>query len=318
MKKKFNFIVFMVLMFMITFITPVWGAEGDCEQIASATYKCENRMQYLCLGNKWAFERNCTADETCMDIEATEIFAGSMCSKRTSGECSPGDSKCEGGKQYQCEENGWWNSGEECETKMCIPDNSRCAYSDEVQTIIDGTFYNPLCEQEEGKKEAFKCENGKQFICRNNRWVYQKDCKENESCYSFKSEEIYTGSICYLDTYTPPENDDGSPFGSGYQYSRDESNFIPDYPVGVDFNFKNATVGGIVTKLLDYVFVIAGLILLVMLVMGGLGLMTAAGNPDKMKEGYGKITNALIGFLIIVISYFVVQLVETILRIKIL
>lgn len=96
---------------------------------------------------------------------------------------------------------------------------------------------------------------------------------------------------------------------------------IPDYPTdptGVNFRFKNATVGSIVSELLNYVFVIAGLILLVMLVMGGLGLMTAAGNPDKMKAGYGKITNALIGFLIIFISYFVVQLVETILGIGIL
>lgn len=104
--------------------------------------------------------------------------------------------------------------------------------------------------------------------------------------------------------------------GRGGKFGDIKIAVIPNYPDG--FVFKDSTVGGVVSALLPYVYVIAGLILLVMLVMGGLGLMTAAGNPDKMKAGYGKITNALIGFLIIFISYFVVQLVETILDIGIL
>ena len=91
---------------------------------------------------------------------------------------------------------------------------------------------------------------------------------------------------------------------------------IPNYPDG--FIFKDSKVGDVFSALLPYVYVIAGIILLVMLIMGGLELMTAAGNPDKMKAGYGKITNALIGFLIIFVSYFIVQLLEMILGIKIL
>lgn len=83
------------------------------------------------------------------------------------------------------------------------------------------------------------------------------------------------------------------------------------------FKFANKNIADIFNDLLPYIYVFAGLILLVMLIMGGLGLMTAAGNADKMKAGYGKITNALIGFLIIFVSYFVVQLVELILGIKI-
>ena len=102
-----------------------------------------------------------------------------------------------------------------------------------------------------------------------------------------------------------------------------EDAVIPSYEgTGFKYSFygleSDKKIGNIFSDLLPYIYVIAGLILLVMLVMGGLGLMTAAGNPDKMKAGYGKITNALIGFLIIFVSYFVVQLVETILGIKIL
>ena len=55
-----------------------------------------------------------------------------------------------------------------------------------------------------------------------------------------------------------------------------------------------------------------------MLIMGGITLMTAAGDPAKSKAGYGKISAGLIGFLIIFVSYFVAQLIEVILGVKIL
>jgi len=80
--------------------------------------------------------------------------------------------------------------------------------------------------------------------------------------------------------------------------------------------FKNT--GAIFSKFLPIILVAAGLALLVMLITGGIGLMTSAGNPDKIKQSYGRITNALIGFLIIFISYALVQLVEIILGVNIL
>jgi Type IV secretion system pilin len=85
-----------------------------------------------------------------------------------------------------------------------------------------------------------------------------------------------------------------------------------------DFKLKNKTVGDILTGdggLLSYVFVIAGIVMLVMLVMGGIGLMTSGGNPDKTKASYSRIINALIGFLIIFVAYFVAQLIEVMLGI---
>lgn len=78
--------------------------------------------------------------------------------------------------------------------------------------------------------------------------------------------------------------------------------------------YKN--IGDIVNTILPYIFVIAGLILLGMLIMGGIGLMTSGGNPDKTKASYGRITHALIGFLIIFVAYFVAQLVQIMLGIN--
>jgi len=85
--------------------------------------------------------------------------------------------------------------------------------------------------------------------------------------------------------------------------------------VGSKFGWSLA---GVISKGLEYAYVFAGVALLVMLVMGGVGLMTAAGNPDKAKESYGKITGALIGFLIVFTSYFLVQIIEVVLGVEIL
>lgn len=82
-------------------------------------------------------------------------------------------------------------------------------------------------------------------------------------------------------------------------------------PIGKRYD----SIGEIISTLLPYIFVVAGLVLLVMLIMGGIGLMTSGGNPDKVKSNYGKITNALIGFLIIFVTYFVAQLVQVMLGI---
>ena len=78
------------------------------------------------------------------------------------------------------------------------------------------------------------------------------------------------------------------------------------------------SLGEVITEVLKYVYVFAGLGLLLMLISGGIGMMTAAGNPDQAKASYGKVTGALIGFLIVFVSYFVVQIVEVVLGVKIL
>jgi len=82
------------------------------------------------------------------------------------------------------------------------------------------------------------------------------------------------------------------------------------------FALKGKTIGDIINLLMPYIFVIAGLVLLFMLIMGGIQLMTSAGDPDKTKAGYGRITHALIGFVVIFIVYFVSQLVQVMLGVN--
>jgi hypothetical protein len=79
---------------------------------------------------------------------------------------------------------------------------------------------------------------------------------------------------------------------------------------------KFPDVGAIFSKLLPFIYVGAGLLLLVTLIMGGITLMTAAGDANKMKSGYGQLTAGLIGFIIIFVSFFIAQILQIVFDIK--
>lgn len=100
---------------------------------------------------------------------------------------------------------------------------------------------------------------------------------------------------------------------------------LPTYPTEVFntgkpgiVNVNSSDLGTLISSLFPYIFGFAGLALFMMLIWGGITLMTAAGDPAKSKSGYGKISAGLIGFLIIFVSYFVAQIVEVVLGVKIL
>lgn len=76
-------------------------------------------------------------------------------------------------------------------------------------------------------------------------------------------------------------------------------------------------VGDIITKVLPYIFGVAAFLLLIYLLIGGLQMMTSQGDPKAMQGAQGKITNALIGFIVVIISAIIVALLGKILNIRI-
>jgi len=78
-----------------------------------------------------------------------------------------------------------------------------------------------------------------------------------------------------------------------------------------------ATPADLISTIIPYLYVIAGLILFAFLIIGGFGYLTSGGDPEKIKAAGGKITHALIGFLIIFLSYWLVQILEIVLGIQI-
>lgn len=73
------------------------------------------------------------------------------------------------------------------------------------------------------------------------------------------------------------------------------------------FKFAGKKITDIISEFVPYIFTAAGFLLLIYLIYGGLQLMTSRGDPKAVGEAKGKITNALVGFLIVFISYWVVR-----------
>ena len=81
-------------------------------------------------------------------------------------------------------------------------------------------------------------------------------------------------------------------------------------------NWSN--IGNIVSSLLTYIFPIAGLLTFAYLLYGGFHLMIAQGDENGVKEAKAKITNAIIGFVIIFLAYWIVQALGIILGVQLL
>ena len=84
------------------------------------------------------------------------------------------------------------------------------------------------------------------------------------------------------------------------------------FPTGKMGTWSALTIGGIVSALLPYILVLAGLALLLMLIFGGFQLMTSAGDPKGMEAGKNRVMYAIIGFLIIFASFWLVQILQVV------
>jgi hypothetical protein len=89
-------------------------------------------------------------------------------------------------------------------------------------------------------------------------------------------------------------------------------------PANFKFVGSESTIGDIISQILPIIFTLAGLVLFIFLLIGGFGLLTSGGSPDKMKAAQGRITSAVIGFVIIFISYWLIRILEIVFGISIL
>lgn len=91
---------------------------------------------------------------------------------------------------------------------------------------------------------------------------------------------------------------------------------IGDLPLGNGTNLGEVyqEPATLVTIIIRNGLTIAGIILLILLVAGGFMMIAGAGSGDQKKAAAAKtmITDAVIGFLVIFASYFIIQIVEVI------
>jgi len=79
-----------------------------------------------------------------------------------------------------------------------------------------------------------------------------------------------------------------------------------------------STFGGIISRLLEFAFPLAGMILFVMIVVGGFQMLTGAAGQKGLEEGRKKVTTAILGFLLLFSAYWIAQLLELVFNIQIL
>jgi hypothetical protein len=78
------------------------------------------------------------------------------------------------------------------------------------------------------------------------------------------------------------------------------------------------TLGYLIGRVLPFIPVALGIVLLIMIIIGGLKVATAGDNEEAKKKGLSTITNALIGAGILLLALVIVALLEAIFKVKIL
>jgi hypothetical protein len=75
-----------------------------------------------------------------------------------------------------------------------------------------------------------------------------------------------------------------------------------------------SSLSPLVSVVISNAFVLAGIIAFILLIVGGFGIIAGAGSGDtkKMEQGKQAITGAAIGLIVIVGSFWIVQVIQTV------
>ena len=83
-------------------------------------------------------------------------------------------------------------------------------------------------------------------------------------------------------------------------------------------NFSGFTnLAGLIDNLIQLAFFVAGLAFLFSLLIGGVQWITASGDPKALDAAKGRITNAIIGLIIVVASFSIAIIIQSVLGINI-
>lgn len=85
-----------------------------------------------------------------------------------------------------------------------------------------------------------------------------------------------------------------------------------------DPNRTRESLALVVSRILTFAIAIIGLFFFVRLVSAGYGYLTNAGDQNKIQNASKELTNALIGLLLVISAFFIIQAIQTIFGINIL
>ena len=102
--------------------------------------------------------------------------------------------------------------------------------------------------------------------------------------------------------------------------------FLAEVDIGKTFTFQEGATaedsfkdfGSLITQWLPNVYVVAGIVLFFVALLGGFSIITNAGNQEKIQSGQKVLTSALIGFAILFGSYWIIQIIQVLTGVPIL
>lgn len=77
-------------------------------------------------------------------------------------------------------------------------------------------------------------------------------------------------------------------------------------------------VGDLINNIVPNLYIAGGLVIFIMIIMGGFTIISNAKDPHKIEEGTKTITSAIIGFVVLFASYWIIQIIQVVTGIRIL
>ncbi len=77
-------------------------------------------------------------------------------------------------------------------------------------------------------------------------------------------------------------------------------------------------VGSLINNVLPNVYIVGGLIIFFMIILGGFSIITSASDSHKLEEGKKTLTSAIIGLAVLFGSYWIIQLIQVVTGVPIL
>ncbi|NCN06355.1 MAG: hypothetical protein GW946_00745 [Candidatus Pacebacteria bacterium] len=205
----------------------------------------------------------------------------------------------------------------------CVTDTTQCCSNGSMPTSCTEQTPTPQptpvinCGQLVGTSITEMCKIGDELLGPRNYYA----CPTNREC-------------CRQSTQCTPLNEDPATSPNPNENNNPADDVVdPPFqgPTVATFNALNpliignseyavhlSTPGGIVSRFLIFAFPIAGLILFGMLVWAGFEILAGASNQKSLDAGKQRATAAIVGFLLLFASYWLMQIVEVIFGISIL
>jgi len=76
----------------------------------------------------------------------------------------------------------------------------------------------------------------------------------------------------------------------------------------ITFFSGTPTIGAVINRIVPFIFAAAGFILLLMIISAGFSFLTSVGNPKGLEAGKKRLSNAILGFVIVFAAFWLVQI----------